>query len=310
MTAPTVPVLHLVERAAQRLRQQGPADTSGMASVVALARAAPGMPEPVPVAETEGLPSQAPVETAHLVSETITARRLEEGGMISQMTERNRVWEEFRIVQSQLTLNPSASANGTDTGGNLYLVTSALPGEGKTFCAINLAASIVRYGSRKVLLVDLDSKTESLSPRLGVPKERFGICDLAASPGADPDRAVIATELSKLFFVPIGAHHEYNSLPMAPAIRELCRHFSDHLVILDAPPCLASSTPSTLAALVGQVVFVVEAERTQRSEVEAALDLIEACPNVKLMLNKVQSSASYTFGAYRYGSHYAAARNS
>jgi receptor protein-tyrosine kinase len=70
------------------------------------------------------------------------------------------------------------------------------------------------------------------------------------------------------------------------------------LLILDAAPCLSTSDPAALAPLVGQVLFVVEAERTQRDEVEAALDLIQACPLIMLLLNKVQTSTRYTFGAY------------
>jgi receptor protein-tyrosine kinase len=300
--------VHLVERAAQRLRMREAAD-----GLDPLAGAAPVSSKPVSGAEPEPVPAQAAAprgEAADQARETITARQLERAGMVSQMTERNRVWEEFRIAQSQLSLNTPAAGFGTNTGANLCLVTSALPGEGKTFCAINLAASIARYSTSKVLLVDLDSKPKCLSSMLGVPNERFGVWDLAASPTSNPAKTVIATELSKVFFVPIGAHHEYESLPIGPAIRELGRHFSDYFIILDASPCLCSSTPSTLAGLVGQIVFVVEAERTQRTEIEAALALIETCPNVALMLNKIQSSASYTFGAYHNGSHYATARKS
>ena len=50
--------------------------------------------------------------------------------------------------------------------------------------------------------------------------------------------------------------------------------------------------------MVGQILFVVEADRTQRDEVEASLDLIQACPNITLVLNKQQISSRYTFGAY------------
>ena len=50
--------------------------------------------------------------------------------------------------------------------------------------------------------------------------------------------------------------------------------------------------------MVGQILFVVEAERTQRDEVEAALDLIQACPLIMMLLNKVQVTTRYTFGAY------------
>ena len=69
-------------------------------------------------------------------------------------------------------------------------------------------------------------------------------------------------------------------------------------MILDAAPCLSTSDPAALAPVVGQILFVVEAERTQRDEVEAALDLIQACPLIMLLLNKVQMSTRYTFGAY------------
>ena len=59
-----------------------------------------------------------------------------------------------------------------------------------------------------------------------------------------------------------------------------------------------------MAPLVGQIVMVVEAERTQRSEVLAALDLIKACPTITLMLNKIRVTTSYTFGAYHYFGSY------
>ncbi len=85
---------------------------------------------------------------------------------------------------------------------------------------------------------------------------------------------------------------------MSRLIRDLGRRYADRIVILDAAPCLSSSDPSTLAPIVGQILIVVEAERTQRAELEAALDLIQACPAISLLLNKVQVTTSHTFGAY------------
>jgi len=72
------------------------------------------------------------------------------------------------------------------------------------------------------------------------------------------------------------------------------------MIILDTAPCLSTSDPSTLAPLVAAIVLVVEAERTQRTEVEAAVDLVRVCPNVTLMLNKARMTTSHTFGAYYY----------
>ena len=51
--------------------------------------------------------------------------------------------------------------------------------------------------------------------------------------------------------------------------------------------------------------MVVEAERTQKAEVEAAIDLVRVCPNITLLLNKVRMTTSHTFGAYDYFGAYA-----
>jgi len=61
---------------------------------------------------------------------------------------------------------------------------------------------------------------------------------------------------------------------------------------------LASSDPAILAGLVGQTVLVVEADHTQQEELESAVGLLSACPNVSLLLNKVRTSAADQFGAY------------
>jgi len=50
--------------------------------------------------------------------------------------------------------------------------------------------------------------------------------------------------------------------------------------------------------------MVVEAERTQRNEVEAAIDLVKLCPKITLLLNKIQTTSSNTFGAYDYYGSY------
>ncbi|MGH7154459.1 MAG: hypothetical protein ACREF3_11085, partial [Acetobacteraceae bacterium] len=62
----------------------------------------------------------------------------------------------------------------------------------------------------------------------------------------------------------------------------------------------STSDAATLSPAIGQVVFVVEAERTQREAVEASLDLIQTCPTITLLLNKVQMSTPRSFAAYSY----------
>ncbi len=83
-------------------------------------------------------------------------------------------------------------------------------------------------------------------------------------------------------------------------LQSLGRRFPERLIVTDVSPCLSTSDPSALAPYVGQTVFVVEAESTQREEVEAALDLIQSCASVTLLLNKVRMSTPRSFGAYSY----------
>jgi protein-tyrosine kinase len=183
-------------------------------------------------------------------------------------------------------------------------VTSARPKEGKTFAALNLAASIARQGDRQVLLVDADAKRGSLGDALGL-TEAPGLLDLALGPLLDPLPLLRPTEIGMLSVLPVGQHRGerpelFASDQMVRAMQSLGRRFADRLVILDVSPCLSTSDPATLAPVVGQILFVIEAERTQRDEVEASLDLIQTCPTITLLLNKVKMSTPRSFGVYSY----------
>ena len=191
---------------------------------------------------------------------------------------------------------------------NLLLVTSAKPGEGKSFTALNLAGSIAQHTTEKVLLIDLDAKVRPLTALVGA-SDQAGFYELAANPQLDPKALILPTAVPTLSFLPVG--HRTDDLdgkagarPITATITRIARQFPDWVVVLDAPPCLSTSDPSTVAPIVGQIVLVIEAERTQRSEVEAALDLIRVCPNITMLLNKVQLTSSHTFGAYDYYGNY------
>jgi receptor protein-tyrosine kinase len=227
---------------------------------------------------------------------------LERAGMVDWSRTRSRISEEFRLVQRQILRN-AFSPPGAEPGfTNLLMVTSARPGEGKSFTAINLAGSIARQGNNQVLLVDADSKRDSICYPMGL-ADAPGLLDLAANPKIDPASLVIKTPIELLSILPIGRERErspvlFSSQEMIRLIQNLGRRYADRLLVLDAPPCLSTSDPAVLAPVVGQILFVVEAERTQRGEIEASLDLLQACPTIALVLNKQQVSSRYTFGAY------------
>jgi protein-tyrosine kinase len=227
---------------------------------------------------------------------------LERAGMIDWEQARSRISEEFRIIQRQVLRNSIAPDVVEQGSANLVMLTSSRPGEGKSFVSLNLAAGIARQQDHDVLLVDIDYKQDSICSALGLAGAR-GLLDLVTDPTLDPDDVIVKTELKNLSILPIGLHGErspelFASRQATRTIQSLGRRYSDRLVVLDSPPCLATSEPGVLASIVGQIVLVVEAEKTQREEVEAAMDLIHTCPTITLLLNKAQISTRYTFGTY------------
>jgi protein-tyrosine kinase len=232
---------------------------------------------------------------------SIDAVSLERAGMVDWSRTRTRISEEFRLVQRQILR--SAFGPGAEPGfSNLLLVTSARPGEGKSFMSTNLAGSIARQGDHHVLLIDSDSKRDSICYSFGLAQAR-GLLDLAANPKLDPAPLIVKTPIERLSILPVGRERErsaelFSTKEMTRLIQSLGRRYADRLLILDAPPCLSTSDPAVLSQVVGQILFVVEADRTQRDEIEASLDLIQACPSITLVLNKQQISSRYTFGAY------------
>jgi len=243
---------------------------------------------------------------------------LERAGLMVARNKRTRTAEEYRIVIGRvlraLHEEPEAEPHRPEVAPNVVMVTSARPGEGKSFSALNLGGSIAQNAGESVLLVDVDPKIRPMTDQLGL-SESQGFMDLIAEPALNIDDLVVQTELPNLAVLPLGSRVNRRGeapkddspatvRPIAPTIRRLAQRFPKSLILLDAPPCLSTSDPHTLAPLVGQVVMVVEAERTQRNEVEAALELVRVCPMVTMLLNKVRMSTGHTFGSYDYFGSY------
>ena len=229
---------------------------------------------------------------------------LERAGLVVGHKVRTRISEEFRITVGHILRTMHANYSPGRGAPNVLMVTSARPGEGKSFSSLNLAGSIAQHTQREVLLVDVDAKQRSISAELGL-ADRPGLLDLSTNSALRIEDVIIRTAIPHLSIITIGSGHTIGSeisptRPVSTLVERIARRFPNAIVLLDAPPCLSTSDPSTLAPFVGQVVLVIEAERTQRNEVVASLDLIKACPSITLMLNKIRLTTSYTFGAYHY----------
>jgi exopolysaccharide/PEP-CTERM locus tyrosine autokinase len=216
--------------------------------------------------------------------------RLRQRGMVTHESGRTSVAEDFRIVKRHL-LN-DARAGGADTipRGNLIVVTSALPGEGKTYCAINLAMSISMEKDARALLVDADVARPSVLKVLGLQSER-GLMNVLLDGGVELSDVIMRTNVPSLTLLPAGpaSRHATELLAsrnMSRLLEELANRYPDRIIVFDSPPLLLTTEASVLVSQMGQVVMVVEAETTSQTAVQAALQRIEHCRNVNLIYNK------------------------
>ena len=234
---------------------------------------------------------------------TILLETLERAGMSNFHGGRDRAGEEFRIV-CQHILQTMSIGDRTPAQRNMIMVTSARPGEGKSFASLNIAGALAEASGRRVLLIDADTRERSLSRLLGHLQDP-GLLDLDVSPSQLARSVIIPSGLDNLSFLPMGgdAHQNSNAIvsmsnSVSIILQRIAHQFRDSIVVIDAPPCLASSDPTAFASIVDQIVLVVEAGRTRRKEVEGSLDLLAACSNISLLLNKAQAKGSGSFGAY------------
>lgn len=209
--------------------------------------------------------------------------------------------EEFRIVKRQLLKAARADASGM---ARRILVCSPLPGEGKTFCATNLALAIAAERDCEVVLVDADVAKPSILSLLGLPRGP-GLMDALANPAILLENCVIATDIAGLYVLPAGDQTNADSEYLAAAhtaevLARLTQGAPDRIVIFDSPPALAASPAADLANHVGQALVVTRADRTGQSALEDALTLLSNCPDIKLLLNDAHFSPS----GRRFGSYY------
>jgi Mrp family chromosome partitioning ATPase len=226
--------------------------------------------------------------------------RLHELGMIVPEAGATELLEEFRIIKRQVIA--AAQAAG-DAPARRVLICSPLPGDGKTFCATNLAIAMAGERDGEVLLVDADFAKPSILSTLGLPKGS-GLMDALADPSLKVEDLVLATDIPGLFVLPAGnqttADSEWlASTRTAEVLDRLTVGAPGRMVVFDSPPALAASPAADLARHVGQAIIVARADKTGRNALEDAIQLLAACPDIKLLLNATQFSPSgRRFGTY------------
>ena len=181
------------------------------------------------------------------------------------------------------------------------MITSAMPGEGKTFTAVNLAMSIAMEYNSTVLLVDGDVAHPGFPSLLGSP-EGPGLLDLLTNDKIDVSDALLRTNIDRLSILPAGAPQRratelLASESMARLLHDLATRYPDRIIVFDAPPLLPATEARVLATQMGQIVMVVAAESTSQNTLSKAMETIESCEVVLMMLNKADRTE---VGRYAY----------
>jgi receptor protein-tyrosine kinase len=236
--------------------------------------------------------------------QSINLARLHRMGVVAPDAEKSQVAEEFRIIKRPLIANAFGQGAAQVKNGNLIMVTSSVPGEGKSFCAINLAISMAMEMDRTVLLVDADVAKPRIPEYLGIHADK-GLLDVLQDPSLKLSDVLVKTDIAKLSVLPAGRTYRratelLASSAMTRLVEDIGNRYPDRIILFDSPPLLATSEASVLATHMGQIVVVVEAEKTSQDAVREALSHIESCEVVGMLLNKTTPTpgADYYYGYY------------
>jgi exopolysaccharide/PEP-CTERM locus tyrosine autokinase len=235
---------------------------------------------------------------------SIDTARLAERGMIVPGSAVTGIAEEYRIVKRELIRNMiGGPGRPVIPRGHRLLIASANPGEGKTFCAVNLALSLAAEADHDVLLIDGDIAKPSVIKLLGL-EDGPGLMDALADPHLPLSDCIIQTDLPRLKVMPAGQSTHGDTEMLASARTEtllaaLEAGAPGRILVIDSPPILAASPATVLAGHVGQLIMVVRADETREAALRDAVGLVGACPHIQLLLNGVKFSASgRRFGTY------------
>lgn len=213
--------------------------------------------------------------------------------------------DEYRRIKRPLLSNAFGKSASLLEKGNLILITSSIPDEGKTHTAVNLALSIAQERDHTVLLVDCDVTRHGTSQMLGI-SDMPGLVDILEDDEVTVGDVILRTDVPELCLISAGRQHDFvtellASQKMSELVAEIGERYNDRVVIFDGPPLLPTPQTQVLTGLVGQVVVVVEAGKTPQELVAEALNMISEEQATALLMNKsegLSGRSGYYYGYY------------
>lgn len=285
--------MSLIESALEKLRRGAEAVSDAHRVGSRVVNAAP---PPVKVAVVS--PPEAEEPRKHL---KLDVRALRDAGYLPEEGLERRFADHYRQIKRPVV--EKALAGPPEM--RIVLVSSALPGDGKTFTSINLALSMARERDISVLLVDADGPRSRISEVLGIRTEP-GLLDALADENVDLESLILRTDIRGLDVLPAGRFIE-NSTELLASVRmreiaaRLVARNPRRLILFDSAPLLVSSEARVLLGIPGQILLVVRAGVTPRQAILEAVGCVEKIKLQGLILNQThfqKGSGYYDYGSY------------
>jgi exopolysaccharide/PEP-CTERM locus tyrosine autokinase len=294
----------IIEQAARRLEElkragvEVPWEAAGFtkAEIDEVAQGRSPEKEPAVPGQSRPVAASPAVPAARSREVHIDLAKLVEEGYLAPGTGRSRLADEFRLLKRPLLKFADGVGQARSRPANLIMVTSAMPNEGKTFCAINLALSIASEVDTSVLLVDADVVRPSIPSRLGLSGTHDGLMELLRKEKVEMSEVLLRTNIPKLSLLPAGTPRADSTELLASGamerlLNELAQRYADRIIIFDSPPLLITTEAKVLASAMGQIVVVVDEQSSSPRSAAKAFAALEGLPTVYAVLNKSQRGA-------------------
>lgn len=279
--------MSLVENAIRRI-QAGKGGQARASNAPRVARATPRAGEPA---------AQGPLIA-------IDRQVLRDAGLLPPESQESRIADQYRLIKRPLIDRATGREAPAPENAHVIMVSSAVPGDGKTFTSINLALSIAREKDVSVLLIDADVVKPNISRVLGV-EGRPGLLEALRDDTIDVRELTLQTDVPNLCFLPVGSRSEddtelLSSQRMLEVTAQLEVPPRHRIVVIDTPPLLLTSESLAISRHAGQIVLVVNAGRTSYKELAHAVGLLDPDKPIGFVLNNSlqKAEAPYNYGSY------------